>query len=257
MNGGPATSGAVAHILTDTLDDELRVDGADGHHLARVRRIRVGEHVTAADGAGAWRAYVVHDVTDRSLELRADAPARTEDRAQPDVSVAFALTKGSKPEVVVRQLTEVGVDRILPVVSARSVARPGVARADAFTLRMRKVAREAAMQCRRAWLPDVAPPVPVGSLAGRADLVVAELGAGPVEALADPGPGGWTLLVGPEGGLTPEELQELGPSGRLGLGPHVLRAETAAVAGALVLSTLRQSKNPGTIGHGAWHRAAK
>ena len=252
MEGGPATSGAVAHVLIDALDDELKIDGADGHHLARVRRIRVGERVTAANGAGTWRAYVVHDVTDRSLELRADSPTRTEARAQPDLSVAFALTKGSKPDVVVRQLTEVGVDRILPVVAARSVARPVGTRTDAFTVRMRKVAREAAMQSRRAWLPEVAAPAVLADLAGRSDLVVAELGAGPVEALADPGPGGWTLLVGPEGGLAPEELEALGPSGRLGLGPHVLRAETAAVAGAVVLGRSRQSRIGKEIGHGAW-----
>lgn len=240
MGGGPESAGAVAHVLVDALGDELLVDGADGHHLARVRRIRPGEVVTAADGAGTWRVYVVYEVAERSLGLRAEGPTRVAERGVPEVTVAFALTKGSKPEVVMRQLTEVGVDRILPVVAARSVARPVAARTDAFTVRMRRVAREAAMQSRRAWLPEVEAPAPLGALAGRPDLVVAELGAGPAEALAHPGPAGWTLLVGPEGGFVPEELAELGPLGHLGLGRHVLRAETAAVAGALALVRLRQ-----------------
>ena len=237
---GPASIDAVAHVLVDTLDDETHIDGADGHHLARVRRLRSGERATAADGAGQWREYVVTDVADRGLDLRATGPVRIEARATPSLAVAFALTKGSKPEVVVRQLTELGVDRILPVVSTRSVARPVVARVDAFAVRMRRVAREAAMQSRRAWLPEVAAPAPLVHLAGRTGLLAAEVGAPPAAALPEPPPEGWTLLVGPEGGFDPQELAPLGQMQRLGLGPHVLRAETAAVAGAAVLQAWRR-----------------
>lgn len=246
MGGGPATSGAAAHVIVDALVDEVRVDGTDGHHLARVRRLRVGERVTAADGEGQWREYVVAAVEDRGLDLHASGTVATEARRQPDLSVAFAITKGTKPDVVVRQLTEVGVDRILPVVAARSVVRPGSGRTEAFTLRMHRVAREAAMQSRRAWLPEVLAPVPLADLAGRRGLVVAEAGGLPAEGLGDPGPEGWTLLVGPEGGFDPGELGPLGPLPRLGLGPFVLRAETAAVAGAALLAARRG------IGHGAW-----
>lgn len=247
MDGRPAASGATAHLITATLGDELHVDGADGHHLARVRRLRAGEQVTAADGSGRWRSYVVVAVADRALDLRASTSVQTEPRSQPEVTVAFALTKGSKPETVVRQLTELGVDRIVPVVSARSISRAAGARSDAFEVRMRRVAREAAMQSRRAWLPDLEAPAPLARLRGRAGLVVAELGAPSSRNLGDPGPEGWTLLVGPEGGFEPGELDPLGPLDRLGLGPHVLRAETAAVAGAAVLAEIRQK-----IGHGAW-----
>lgn len=254
MDAGPATSGAIAHVLTDQLGDEVRVDGPDGHHLARVRRLRSGEHVTATDGAGQWREYEVTTVTGPELELRATGPTHTVGREHPEIAVAFSLTKGSKPEVAVRQLTELGVDRILPVAAARSVARPVGARAEAFTLRMRRVAREATMQSRRAWLPVVEEPAPLKGLAGRPGVVVAELGAPTAHGLDDPGPRGWTLLVGPEGGLDPEELEALGPVARLGLGTHVLRAETAAVAGAAVLVTLRQSRIGGNSGHGAWDR---
>jgi len=252
VDGGPASSGATAHVITASLADEIHVDGADGHHLARVRRLRAGEHVTAADGVGRWRTYVVVAVVDRELDLRATTPSRTEERQHPEVTVAFALTKGSKPETVVRQLTELGVDRIVPVVSARSISRPVATRSEAFALRMRRVAREAAMQSRRAWLPDIGVPVPLADLRGRAGLIVAELGAPTARSLGDPGPDGWTLLVGPEGGFEPEELDPLGPMDRLGLGPHVLRAETAAVAGAAVLAGLRQEN-----GHGAWDSPPK
>ncbi|MFO7589340.1 MAG: RsmE family RNA methyltransferase [Acidimicrobiia bacterium] len=254
MDAGPATSGAIAHVLTDRLNDEVRVDGPDGHHLARVRRLRSGEHVTATDGAGEWREYEVTAVSGQGLELRATGPVHTIQKEEPEITVAFALTKASKPEVVVRQLTELGVDRIAPVVAARSVARPAGARAEAFTHRMRRVAREATMQSRRAWLPVVDGPAPLLGLAGRPGLVVAELGAPTARLLADPGPEGWTLLVGPEGGLDPEERDGLGPVARLGLGAHVLRAETAAVAGAAVLVTSRQARRSEETGHGAWDR---
>lgn len=255
MNGGPATSGAVAHVVTEVLLDEIRVDGPDGHHLARVRRLRPGERATATDGAGKWREYEVTTVAGPQLELRATGPTHTVRKEQPEITVAFALTKGSKPEVAVRQLTELGVDRIVPVVAARSIARPADARAESFTLRMRRVAREATMQSRRARLPAIERPVPLLDLAGRAGLVVAELGAPTADRLADPGPEGWTLLVGPEGGFDPEEREVLGSEDRVGLGPHVLRAETAAVAGAAVLVTLRQSGIGEKNGHGAWDRS--
>ncbi|HEU5301733.1 MAG TPA: RsmE family RNA methyltransferase [Acidimicrobiia bacterium] len=257
MDGGPATSGAVAHIVTNLLRDEIRVDGQDGHHLARVRRLRPGARATATDGAGKWREYEVTTVAGSGLELHATGPVHTTARDQPQITVAFALTKGSKPEVAVRQLTELGVDRIVPVVAARSIARPVGARAESFTRRMRRVAREATMQSRRARLPFVGGPVPLLDLAGRAGLVVAELGAPTADRLADPGPEGWTLLVGPEGGFDPEERDALGPVGRLGLGAHVLRAETAAVAGAAVLVALRQSRGGENDGHGAWDRSGE
>jgi 16S rRNA (uracil1498-N3)-methyltransferase len=106
--------------------------------------------------------------------------------------------------------------------------------------RLQRVAREAAMQCRRARLPDIAAPTPLLDLAGRPDLVVAERG-GPA---AEPGgDAGWTVLVGPEGGFSSAEAEALRAAPRLVLGAHVLRAETAAVAAAAVLT--RRRRPPG------------
>jgi 16S rRNA (uracil1498-N3)-methyltransferase len=154
--------------------------------------------------------------------------------------VAFALTKGEKPELVVQKLTELGVDRIIPVRSERSVIRLDASRAEAAGERWRRIAREAARQCRRARLPAVEELRPLAALAGHPAVVVAERGGGPAAALGSP-PGGEVLLVvGPEGGLTGAELEPLAPWARLGLGPHVLRAETAALAAAAVLTGERR-----------------
>jgi len=175
----------------------------------------------------------------------------------PGLAVAFALTKGVKPETVVRQLTELGVDEILPVVASRSIVRLRGERAVAFVERLERVAREAAMQSRLAWLPRIAAVAPLATLAGNPGLVIAERGDLPTTDPPDPGAGGWLLVVGPEGGLAPEDLHSLEgsvldegrgePVPRLSVGPHVLRAETAAVAAAAVLSARRapEASGPG------------
>ncbi len=236
-DGWAAAEPAAAHAIVDgPLADELTIDGADGHHLQRVRRLRVGERLTVADGAGRWRTYRIDALGAGSLALVATTDERTEPAGSPPLALAFALTKGAKPETVVAHLTELGVDRILPVTARRSVARWEGTRADGALERLRRVAREAAQQSRRARLPAVEPLRPVLDLVGTPGLVVGDRGGVPVQELEPPGPGGWLAVVGPEGGFDDDELDALGPAPRIAVGSHVLRAETAAlsVAAALV-----------------------
>ena len=135
---------ATAHVFVDRLDDRITVDGDDGHHLQRSRRVRAGETVTAADGYGRWRVFTV-----AALGARAGrAPgghrrSRTNRRSLPRLTVACSLTKGEKPELVVQKLTELGVDRMLLVDAARSVVRWDDAKAAAAFDRLQRVAREA------------------------------------------------------------------------------------------------------------------
>ena len=237
-----ASAPAVAHVFVDgALDDDLVVTGGDAHHLKRVRRLRGEERVTASDGHGSWRLYRVVEARRGDLALSADGPTCTEPVLVPALTVAFALTKGEKPEAVVTHLTELGVDRIVPVIARRSVVRWDGSRVDAALDRLGRVAREAAMQCRRSTLPEIGRPLEIGRLAGRADLVLADRDGGPAEELPEPGPDGWLLVVGPEGGLEPDELAALDRAARIGVGPHVLRAETAAVAAASALTACRRA----------------
>lgn len=231
---------ASAHVFVGSaseLTDTLEVGGEDGHHLARVLRLHTGESVTVADGSGAWRPYRVAEVgPGGAVRLEATAGPDREPGSEPRLAVAFALTKGDKPDLVVQKLTELGVGRILPVLSERSVSRPHGERAGAMGERWRRVAREAARQCRRATLPSVEDVTTLDKLAGHPGLVVAERGGTTAAALGPPPGGELLVVVGPEGGLTDDEVQRLGPWARLDLGPHILRAETAALAAASVLT---------------------
>lgn len=241
--GWPADVPASAHLFVATaadLTDIVEVGGEDGHHLARVLRLRAGEAVTAADGFGVWRPYRIADVTGTAgVHLQATGAVEREPVPSRHLAVAFALTKGDKPDLVVQKLTELGVDRIVPVLGERSVSRPGPDRAGPAVERWRRIAREAARQCRRATLPVVEDLGPLAALAGHPGLVVAERGGLPVEALGVP-PGDEVLVViGPEGGLADPEVEALKPWARLDLGPLILRAETAALASAALLATRR------------------
>ena len=234
-----AGAGAAAHVLVDTLPDELDVRGADGHHLQRVRRLRPDELVTAADGSGRWRPYRVAGATPGTLQLVADRPALLEPALAPALVLACALTKGERPEAVVRHATELGVDAIWWLTADRSVVRWDGHRADTALERLRRVAREAALQCRRARLPAIEAPGRLRDLAGRPGLLLADRDGSRAADLAEPPDGRWILVVGPEGGLDPAEVAALGDPPRLGLGPHVLRTETAALAGPAALAGRR------------------
>src|SRR3954452_22461179 len=95
----PAAFGATAHVFADRLDDRITIDGDDGHHLQRARRVRGGEHVTAADGYGRWRAYAVAASDAGVVELEAVTLVTHEPPLAPRLTVACSLTKGHKPEL--------------------------------------------------------------------------------------------------------------------------------------------------------------
>jgi 16S rRNA (uracil1498-N3)-methyltransferase len=224
---------AAAHaFVADLAAPEL--DGQDRHHFERVLRLRPGQVVTVADGTGAWRCCTWRDGGD--LE-----PAGEMVRAPtllPPVTVGLAVTKGERFDWAVQKLTELGVDRIVALVAARSVVRLDGEAASRRVLRWRRVAREAAVQSRRVTLPEVDGILPVTGVAAGVEGGLRPGGT----ALADPGgqppslqrP---TVLVGPEGGWSPEELAS--GLATVGLGSTVLRAETAAVAAGVLLCSLR------------------
>jgi 16S rRNA (uracil1498-N3)-methyltransferase len=230
-----AEDDAAAHTFVRVLEDSVEITGAEGHHLQRVRRLRIGEHVTAADGAGSWRRYVIDAIEPGRLLLSARGERRCEPELVPGVALAVALTKAGALDTVVARCTELGVSRITPLRTRRCVVQWDTAQAERAVERLRAVAREAAAQSRRARVPEIDPVSALGDLAGRRDVVIADRDGGPVGDLPEPSGGSWTVVVGPEGGLEHGEVEALGNASRLSLGPHVLRAETAPIAAVSVL----------------------
>lgn len=212
---------------------------ADAHHLGRVLRLRAGEEVIVSDGRGRWARTTWRE--GGSLELVRDAPGaggtgavESEQRAAPALTVAFAPVKGERPEWVVQKLTELGIDRIVPLLSERSVVRWSGARGRASVEKLRRVAREAAAQCRRVWLPEISDTVrfsELRDLGGDGEVVLAQLSGRRPTARQH------VVAVGPEGGWSTDELASGLPT--VGFGLSVLRAETAAVTAGALLASLR------------------
>ncbi len=205
--------------------DAPQLSDGDRHHLERVLRLRTGAPLTVGDGRGRWRPVRLGADLEPAGDIEESA------RPEPELTVGFALVKGDKPELVVQKLTELGIDRIAPFRAERSVVRWDEARAAKAAARLRQVVRSAAAQCHRPWLPEVAAVADLAGLVAADGVAVAERGAGPLPAACT------TVLVGPEGGWAPGEVPPGVPC--VGLGPHVLRAETAAIAAGVVLIRAR------------------
>lgn len=244
MAGDPTDRLAAAAQVTVGDLDTPELDGDAAHHLRRVLRLRDGALISAVDGAGGWRNC--HLESDGALEPV--GPLMREPRPDPPVTVGFVPVKGDRPELVVQKLTELGVDRIVPFYSARSVVRWRGERAVRQLERMERIARAACEQSRRLWRPTIGieptwvagerGPVPdlstmLAGLVALGPVAAADRGGAPL-LRCDPAPA--TVLIGPEGGWAPGELEGLRT---VGLAETVLRAETAAIAAGTLLTARR------------------
>lgn len=224
--------------------DAVVLTGAEAHHAATVRRVRVGEQVTVGDGRGAWLVGDVESVAPREVIVRIRertdaAPPR------PRVVLVQALAKGDRDELAVQAATELGVDEIVPWQAARSVSRWDAAKAAKGRARWSAIVREAAKQAHRAWVPEVAELASTAALARRAAaslvLVLEPTGSERLSeiALTAGDERDVVLVVGPEGGIATEELDTLAKAGArlVRLGDTVLRTSTAGPAALAVVST--------------------
>jgi 16S rRNA (uracil1498-N3)-methyltransferase len=225
--GHPADHPGPFALVVDLDAPELGDD--DVHHLERVLRLRVGEPLVLGDGRGGWRPARFGHPVEPTGDVERAAPAA------PEIGVGFALVKGGKPELVVQKLTELGVDRIVPFRAARSVVQWDGAKGVKAAARWHAVARAAAMQSHRPWLPVVEDVTDLDDVLGRAGVALADRSGGPPSAAHR------LVLVGPEGGWAPDELAAAARRGvpRVALAGDVLRAETAAVTVGALLGGLR------------------
>lgn len=227
----------------------LTLTGPEHRHIGLVLRARPGDTLTLFDGAGGEVEAEVVRVERTETEL---ALGERRAVAGPAVSLTLlcAVPRGPRMDFLVQKTSELGVARIVPVVTERSVARPDAEGADGKRARWEKIAREAARQCGRADLPIVDPPVALAEALASPSLPARRLGLfvwtelGSAErsrslraAVEGTEPAATALLVGPEGGFAPAELAVARAAGfeAVGLGERILRVETAAiVAVALV-----------------------
>lgn len=220
---------------------EVVLTGPEAHHAATVRRVRTGEEVTVGDGRGAWLTGVCESVAPREVVVR--VTARTDFPApRPEVWLVQALAKGDRDELAVQAATELGIDRIVPWQASRSVSRWDAAKAAKGRARWATIAREAAKQAHRAWLPVVDDVVTTSQLARFAEthrvLVLEPTASVALTALTWDDERAIVFVVGPEGGIGDDELRVLEHAGAelVRLGDTVLRTSTAGPAALSVVS---------------------
>ena len=217
----PLLRNSAAHLVLNNIDS-ISLSDTDSHHLFRVLRLRDGQSVTATDGAGRWRECRV--VGRDGIEIVGSVVV--ENSPSITIGVAFVPVKAEKPETTVRQLVEVGadvIDVLLPTKRAVAGTR------DRLNDRIHTIVREACMQSRRVFVPQVNVGVNLAEVLAQAGVAIADPEGGPLSAEHQ------YIVVGPEGGFDASEVPET--VAKVSIGPVVMRAETAAlVAGARLVA---------------------
>jgi 16S rRNA (uracil1498-N3)-methyltransferase len=217
----------------------VRVAGDEARHAISVARIRVGEHIAVGDGAGLVIEGTVSSTANGELVVSVER-VRREERPSPELWLAQALAKGDRDELAVQAATELGVSGVIPWAAERSVSRWEGAKAVKGRERWAAIVREASKQAIRAWVPEVSAMADIRALcAFDGPLLPLEATASTPLTSADlPTSQKILLVVGPEGGISPRELAQLGEAGAhpVRLGPEVLRTSTAGPAALAVLN---------------------
>lgn len=217
----------------------VRVTGDEARHAISVARVRVGEQISVSDGAGIIVDGEVTSVGGGELAVAVHT-LRREERPAPELWLVQALAKGDRDELAIQAATELGVSGVIPWQAERSVSRWDGPKVDKGHERWRSIVREAAKQSIRAFVPDVAAPATTNALTQLTGLILVlepsastTLTALPLEDRER-----ITVVVGPEGGVSPKELAVLEEAGArpVRLGPEVLRTSTAGPAALAVLN---------------------
>ncbi len=219
------------------------LDAQTQHYLRNVLRLSAGATLDIFDGTGGlFSGRILEDGT---IKIEPDQSGRGLARSSLEVTLWQGLPRGEKFDLILQKATELGVSRIVPVACERSVVRLDAVRGETRVARWRRVAQEAARQCERADVPEIEAPMSLTEAMTRspreneARLVFDPRATLPLSAFASAAR--FTLLVGPEGGLSLEELSatqnvKFVP---VTLGPRILRTETVALAALAILAHLR------------------
>lgn len=225
----------------------VEIGGAEGHHAAAVRRIEVGESVLVTDGAGSAVRGPAVQIGKNVVRIRVAERLSGPQRAHQWIAVQ-ALTKGPRADLVVETLTELGAGEIIAWQASRSISRWNPDRREKGLAKWRATAREATKQSRRFTVPQVsfATTAQVAARIAAADaaFVLHESATDPIRPADLPGSGDVILIVGPEGGISPEELRTFTDAGGrpVQVCDAVLRASTAPVVGLAQLQAMAANR---------------
>lgn len=221
--------------------DVVDLTGDEARHAVTVSRVRVGEHIAIGNGRGVLVHGVVTSTGPRELALEAHEVV-VEERPATRITLVQALAKGDRDELAVQAATELGVDAVVPWAASRSVSRWDGAKAAKGRQRWASIVREAVKQSIRSWLPPVDAVATTAELPGRlegARMLLLEPGASTSLTEIRHDGRDLALVVGPEGGIAPAELDHLVAAGAetVRLGASVLRTSTAGPAAIAVLNS--------------------
>lgn len=217
---------------------DVELEGDEAHHLGHVLRIRPAEEVILFDGRGAAARAEVRSVSRRSVQLHLLEGLRTHDARSPRITLCTAIPKSDRLRWLVEKATELEVDRLVPIRTARSVVHPGNGKLE----RLESTVIAACKQCGRNDLMDIESTTDFSSAldlcTGRGALL-ADPDGSPLSTVVrgTASHSDLVVFIGPEGGFSPEEIAQAEARGviRLSLGRTVLRTETAAIALAACL----------------------
>jgi 16S rRNA (uracil1498-N3)-methyltransferase len=230
------------------------ISGSDAVHICRVLRLSAGDAVELFDGIGnGYRARIMSASPKRVLfHIEAAYPLRAESSVH--ITLAQGVLKDRKLDDLIRGLTELGIDRWMPFYAARSIPVPAKKGTQKRLDRWEKIALEAVKQCRRGRVPRIAPAddfEAMLAMSAESDLKIIFWEGAPrafdVPRTISPNPKKITVAVGPEGGFDPAEVQRAHEHGFLtaGLGPRILKAETAALAACTLVQYRFGDMGPG------------
>lgn len=224
--------------LVENTETELSADAS--RHLVRVLRLGAGASVTLFDGEGREASAVISEADPRRTRVRVGPVAAGTSEPPLEMVLVQGISRGGRMELVVQKATELGVSVIAPAYCDRSVVRLDPERAKRRVNHWRQVAAAACEQSGRSRIPDILDPAPLhDALRARGaypGLVLDPLAKRGLDGIPRPA-NGLRLVVGPEGGLTEEELAVACNAGcrRVGIGPRILRTETAAMAALAIV----------------------
>ncbi len=220
------------YLESASVGDSIALDADEAKHAVAVARTRVGERLAIGNGRGLVASGVVSSIDPFALTVD---EVRVEPLPEPQVWLIQALAKGDRDELAVQAATELGVSGVIPWAAERSVSRWEGAKLEKGRLRWEAIVREASKQSIRAWTPVVEPLATTKQVSG---FVLDPTASVALTEVPLPTEGRIALVVGPEGGISPRELELLEQQGsvRVRLGSEILRTSTAGPAAIAVLN---------------------